>query len=142
MGPSRVPALRVSSATMSRPENPSALHILCFVYLTFSHCTDGELAREELETIARVLQGWVPDAPAGAIQRVLRESAAWLNDIADDDARLAQAEEHAHLMRQGMNAKQRQAVLVNLIELARADGKVTAREEAFIARLTAILDAT
>ena len=55
---------------MSRPENPSALHILCFVYLTFSHCTDGELAREELETIARVLQAWVPDAPAGAIQRV------------------------------------------------------------------------
>ena len=101
---------------MSRPENPSALHILCFVYLTFSHCTDGELAREELETIARVLQGWVPDAPAGAIQRVLRESAAWLNDIADDDARL--------------------------IELARADGQVTAKEEAFIARLTAILDAT
>ena len=73
---------------------------------------------------------------------MLRESAAWLNDIADDDARLAQAEEHAHLMRQGMNAKQRQAVLVNLIELARADGKVTAKEEAFIARLTAILDAT
>ena len=44
-------------------------------------------------------------------------------------------------MRQGMNEKQRQAVLVNLIELARADGKVTDKEEAFIARLTAILDA-
>jgi len=44
-------------------------------------------------------------------------------------------------IRQGMNAKQRQAVLVNLIELARADGKITAKEEAFIARLTAILDA-
>jgi uncharacterized tellurite resistance protein B-like protein len=125
---------------MSRPENPSALHIICFVYLAFSHCTDGELAPEELETISRVLQGWVPDAPAGAIQTVLRECAAWHNDIADEDARLAQAEEHAHLMRQGMSDKQRQAVLVNLIELARADGKVTASEEAFIARFTAILD--
>ena len=44
-------------------------------------------------------------------------------------------------MRQQMNEKQRGAVLVNLIELARADGKVTAREELFIARLTEILDA-
>lgn len=127
---------------MSRPENPSALHILCFVYLTFSHVTDGELAREELDTISRVLQGWVPDAPAGAIQRVLHESAAWLNSIADDDARLAQAEQYAHLMRKEMSDKQRQAVLVNLIELARADGKITAKEEAFITRLTAILDAS
>lgn len=125
---------------MSRPENPSALHILSFVYLTFSHVTDGVLASEELDTIARVLQGWLPDAAPAVIQRVLVESAAWVNDLPNDDDRLAKAEEYAHLMRQQMNDKQRQAVLVNLIELARADGKITAREEAFIARLTAILD--
>ena len=125
---------------MSRPETPSALHILAFVYLTFSHVTDGELAPEELTTISRVLQSWMPDASPAAIQRVLVESAAWVNGLASDDARLAQAEEHAHLMSQQMNDKQRQAVLVNLIELARADGKITAREEEFIARLTEILD--
>jgi uncharacterized tellurite resistance protein B-like protein len=126
---------------MSRPENPSALHILGFVYLTFAHCTDGELAREELDAIARVLQSWLPDAPQAVISRVLVESAAWLNEVDTDEARLALAEQYAHLMRQQMNEKQRGAVLVNLIELARADGKVTAREELFIARLTEILDA-
>ncbi|HEY0137050.1 MAG TPA: TerB family tellurite resistance protein [Nannocystis sp.] len=125
---------------MTRPENPSALHILSFVYLTFSHVTDGVLAPEELETIARVLQGWLPDAPPAVVQRVLVESAAWVNELGDDDARLTKAEEYAHLMRQQMNEKQRGAVLVNLIEVARADGKVTEREESFIARLTAILD--
>src|SRR5688500_9669539 len=125
---------------MSRPENPSALHILAFVYLTFSHVTDGELAQAELEATARALQGWLPDASPALIQRAIVESAAWVNELADDDVRLAQAEEYAHLMRQQMNDKQRQAVLVNLIELARADGKVTAREEQFIARLTEILD--
>lgn len=125
---------------MSRPENPSALHILAFVYLTFSHCTDGELAQAEVEAITRVLQGWVPDASPATIHRVVVESAAWVNDIASDDERLAQAEQYADLMRQQMNDKQRSAVLVNLIELARADGKITDREEAFIARLTQILD--
>mgnify|MGYP003383572158 FL=1 len=45
-------------------------------------------------------------------------------------------------MRKEMSDKQRHAVLVNLIELARADGKITASEEAFITRLTTILDAT
>lgn len=125
---------------MSRPENPSALHILAFVYLTFSHVTDGVLAPEELDTIARVLQGWLPDAAPAVIQRVLVESAAWVNELTDDDERLAKAEEYADLMRQQMNEKQRQAVLVNLIEVARADGQITAREESFIARLTAILD--
>lgn len=125
---------------MSRPENPSALHILAFVYLTFSHCTDGELAQAEVEAITRVLQGWLPDAPPAVIHRVVVESAAWVNDIASDDERLAQAEQYADLMRQQMNDKQRSAVLVNLIELARADGKITAQEEAFIARLTQILE--
>ncbi len=125
---------------MSRPADPSALHILCFVYLTFSHSTDGELTQSEVDAICGALQGWLPDAPASTIERVLVESAAWVNDVASDADRLAQAEQYAHLMRKDMSEKQRQAVLVNLIELARADGKVTAAEEHFIARLTSILD--
>ncbi len=127
-------------AGMSRPENLSALHILSFVYLTFSHCTDGSLATQELETIAQILQGWLPDASPAVIRRVLMESAEWVNGLPDDASRLAQAEEYAGIMKDQMTDKQRHAVLVNLIELARADGKITSEEEAFIARLTAILD--
>jgi hypothetical protein len=124
---------------MTKPENPSALHILSFVYLTFSHVTDGELAQSEVDLIAKVLQGWLPEAPNGVIRRVIVESAAWVNSLDDDDQRLAQAEEYVHLMKQQMNEKQRGAVLVNLIELARADGRITEREEQFITRLTDIL---
>lgn len=124
---------------MSKPENPSALHILSFVYLTFSHVTDGELAQTEIDAIAKALQGWLPEAPGGVIRRVIVESAAWVNALSDDDERLAQAEEYVHLMKQQMNEKQRSAVLVNLIELARADGRITEREEQFISRLTDIL---
>ena len=124
---------------MSQPENPSALHILSFVYLTFSHVTDGELAQTEIDAIAKALQGWLPEAPAGIIRRVIVESAAWVNSLPDDETRLKQAEEYAHLMKQQMNEKQRSAVLVNLIELARADGRITTQEEQFITRLTDIL---
>ena len=124
---------------MSQPENPSALHILSFVYLTFSHVTDGELAQTEVDAIAKALQGWLPEAPNGVIRRVIVESAAWVNSLPDDAQRLKQAEEYAHLMKQQMNEKQRSAVLVNLIELARADGRITTQEEQFITRLTEIL---
>lgn len=124
---------------MSQPENPSALHILSFVYLTFSHVTDGELAQTEVDAIAKALQGWLPEAPNGVIRRVIVESAAWVNSLPDDAQRLKQAEEYAHLMKAQMNEKQRGAVLVNLIELARADGRITTQEEQFITRLTEIL---
>lgn len=122
-----------------KPQNPSALHILAFVYLTFSHVTDGELSSEEIDTLARVLHGWLPDATSDAISRVIVDTAAWVNSIEGDDERLAQAETYAHLMKEQMSEKQRSAVLVNLIELARADGKITAGEEQFIGHLTRIL---
>lgn len=124
------------------PSEPSALHILAFVYLTFSHVTDGELSGEEIDTLARVLHGWLPGASDSVISKVIVESADWLNSLPDDDARLAQAEAYAGLMKEKMSAKQREAVLVNLIELARADGKITAQEESVIGRLTAILGLT
>jgi uncharacterized tellurite resistance protein B-like protein len=122
-----------------KPQNPSALHVLAFVYLTFSHVTDGELSHEEIDTIARVLHGWLPDATNERISHVLVETAAWVNGIGSDEERLAQVETYAHLMKEQMSEKQRSAVLVNLIELARADGKITVTEEQLIARLTAIL---
>ncbi|MDC0675083.1 TerB family tellurite resistance protein [Nannocystis radixulma] len=122
-----------------KPQNPSALHILAFVYLTFSHVTDGELSGEEIDTIARVLHGWLPEASNDAISRVIVDTAAWVNGITSDEERLAQAETYAHLMKEQMSEKQRSAVLVNLIELARADGKITATEEQFIGHLTRIL---
>ncbi|WAS90179.1 TerB family tellurite resistance protein [Nannocystis punicea] len=122
-----------------KPQNPSALHILAFVYLTFSHVTDGELSREEIDTIARVLHGWLPEATSDQISKVIVDSAAWVNGITSDEERLAQAETYAHLMKEQMSEKQRSAVLVNLIELARADGKITASEEQFIGHLTRLL---
>lgn len=122
-----------------KPRDPSALHILAFVYLTFSHVTDGQLSHEEIDTIARVLHGWLPGADDAMIHRVIVESAQWVNSLSSDGDRLAQAEAYAGLMKEQMSVKQREAVLVNLIELARADGKITSQEESVISRITALL---
>ncbi len=123
-----------------KPQNPSALHILAFVYLTFSHVTDGELEpRGDRHHRPRAARVAARRPPATQISRVIVDTAAWVNGITSDEERLAQAETYAHLMKEQMSEKQRSAVLVNLIELARADGKITATEEQFIGHLTRIL---
>ena len=119
-------------------ESKSALHVLAFLYLVFSHTTDAALGETELAKIVELLQKWVPGASQAQVARVLAESADWYNGIADDAARYAEAERYAHLMRDNMSETQLSAVLLNLIDIARADGQITAAEDAFIARITAI----
>ena len=119
-------------------ESKSALHVLAFLYLVFSHTTDATLGEAELAKIVEILQKWVPGATQAQVARVLAESADWYNSIADDAARYAEAERYAHLMRDNMSETQLSAVLLNLIDIARADGQITAAEDSFIARITAI----
>ncbi|MEZ4451194.1 MAG: TerB family tellurite resistance protein [Nannocystaceae bacterium] len=120
------------------PENKSALHVIAFLYLVFSHTTDANLGDAELKVIHEVLQKWVPNAPSAAVTRVIGETAEWYNSISDDAERFAEAERCAHLMGEQMSPGQQTAVLLNLIDIARADGKITAAEDAFIAKITEI----
>ena len=59
------------------------LDALCFLYLTFSHATDGELTADEMRTVANKIREWAPNASLEQIGAIL-ESA----DVAD---RLRQA---------------------------------------------------
>ena len=119
-------------------ESKSALHVLAFLYLVFSHTTDAELGQGEIGKIIEILQKWVPNATQAQVTRVLAETAEWYNGIADDAARFAEAERYAHLMRDNMSESQLSAVLLNLFEIARIDGKITDAEDAFIAKITGI----
>ncbi|MCB9568057.1 MAG: TerB family tellurite resistance protein [Myxococcales bacterium] len=124
----------------SVPQDKSALHILAFLYLVFSHTTDANLGAEEIGTISGILKKWVPGANDAQIGRVLAETAAWYNAIADDAGRYAEARRCATIMQEQMSETQRAAVLLNLIEIARADGQITAAEDRFIAEITEILN--
>ena len=127
---------------MSAPQEKSALHVLAFLYLVFSHTTDADLGDGELKTIAGILKKWVPDASGAAVNRVFLETVGWYNSIDDDAERFAEAKRSAHLMREHMSETQRASVLLNLIEIARADGQITASEDEFIAEITEIFKMT
>ncbi len=127
---------------MTAPKEKSALHVLAFLYLVFSHTTDANLGAEELRTIAGILKQWVPDAPDAAINGVLVETVTWYNSIPEDADRFAEAKRSAVTMREQMSETQRASVLLNLIEIARADGEISAAEDAFIAEITQILNMT
>ena len=126
--------------TMSAPQEKSALHVLAFLYLVFSHTTDANLGEDELSTISGILKKWVPDAPDAAVNRVFLETVGWYNSIPEDADRYAEAKRVAHMMREHMTDTQRGSVLLNLIEIARADGKISAAEDTFIAEITAIFN--
>jgi uncharacterized tellurite resistance protein B-like protein len=119
-------------------ESKSALHVLAFLYLVFSHTTDAELGEKEISAIVDILHKWAPSATKGQVAHVLGETAAWYNGIEGDAARFAEAERYAYLMRENMSATQLSSVVLNLIEIARVDGTITAAEDAFIARISAI----
>jgi uncharacterized tellurite resistance protein B-like protein len=126
--------------TMSAPQEKSALHVLAFLYLVFSHTTDANLGEDELKTISGILKKWVPDAPEAAVNRVFLETVGWYNSIPEDAERYAEAKRSAHMMREHMSDTQRGSVLLNLIEIARADGEISAKEDTFIAEITDIFN--
>lgn len=122
---------------MSIPENMSAIHILGFLYLSFTHSTDGELSAGEVAKISEVLKKWVPNATQEQITQVMVAAGTWYNSLADDDARLEALKSCTDKLNEGLQKQsQRDAVIMSLIQLARADGKITAAEESFISRVT------
>ncbi|MGB1013680.1 MAG: TerB family tellurite resistance protein [Nannocystaceae bacterium] len=125
---------------MSIPENMSAIHILGFLYLSFTHSTDGELSGEEIKKVAEILKKWVPNAPDSGINQVMIAAGGWYNSLRSDDERLAALKSCTDKLDEGLKSQnQRDAVIMSLIQLARADGKITESEEKFIADVTAAL---
>ncbi len=125
---------------MSIPENMSAIHILGFLYLSFTHSTDGELSGDEILKISEILNKWVPGASKAQISQVMVAAGNWYNSLDGDKARLEALKSCTDKLNEGLAAQsQRDAVIMSLLQLARADGKVTASEEAFIEEIKAVL---
>ena len=113
-------------------DTKKALRTLGLLYLRFTHATDAGLSADEVNKICDLLSKWWPDATDEEIRGVLIESAQWHNKLPDNAAREAAISEATALMKQVMSEKQRNAVVIHLIQLAYADGRVTEKEEAFV----------
>ncbi|MCA9718506.1 MAG: TerB family tellurite resistance protein [Myxococcales bacterium] len=121
------------------------IHILGFLYLRFIHATDEGMSADEVVKAVDLLHKWIPDARREQIAGVLSEVGEWHNSLPDEAARDDAVIKAVEILRDGrdgaggMSEKQRNAVVIHLIQLAYSDGKVTEKEERFINQVKEIL---
>jgi hypothetical protein len=116
--------------------DPKVLESLAFLYLTFGHSTDGNLAPEEMRTLAGKLLEWSPGSELGDIGLLLRDTVLAYKSTSD---KLGKARELTVGLRGQLDDAQLSKVLDDLEHIAQADGFVTPEEEAFIEEVRATL---
>ncbi|MBV1862787.1 MAG: hypothetical protein KUG77_30475 [Nannocystaceae bacterium] len=116
--------------------NNDALSSLAFLYLTFSHATDGSLSMEEMRTLAEKVKGWAPDAELPQIGQVIQGAVADYKGVEPAD-RLSAARERAASLASFADAHALTRIVADLEAIANADGEVTGGERAFIDELKA-----
>ncbi len=116
--------------------NTDALSSLAFLYLTFSHATDGSLSMEEMRTLAEKVKGWAPDADLAEIGRVIQGAVADYKQVPAGE-RLATARDRAAHLATFADADARARIVSDLEAIANADGEVSSGEKTFIDELKA-----
>lgn len=118
--------------------NNDALSSLAFLYLTFSHATDGTLAMEEMRTLADKIKAWAPEADLAAIGEVIQGAVASYKQVPADQ-RLDTARQHVAALASFADGPARARIVADLEAIASADGNVDDAERAFIDDLKAQL---
>ena len=116
--------------------NNDALSSLAFLYLTFSHATDGSLSIEEMRTLAEKVKAWAPGAELSEIGEVIQGAVADYKQVAASD-RLTAARERATALASFADAAARARIVADLEAIAEADGEVSGGERTFIDELKA-----
>ena len=120
-------------------EEQSTLNALAFIYIGFAHSTDGELAPEEMRTLAGHIKEWQPDADLAQIGEVLAEAVALYQTI-DPLDRTDAFRKHGEAIKRDLDVNARVMVLADLEAISRADGEITQGEREFIAAMKQILE--
>lgn len=113
-----------------------ALSTLAFLYLTFSHATDGSLSMEEMRTLAEKVKGWAPQADLGEIGQVIKGAVEEYKQIPAGQ-HLAAARQKAAALASFADAGARARIIAELETIAGADGEVSEGERTFIDELQA-----
>lgn len=120
-------------------EEQATLNALAFIYIGFAHSTDGELAPEEMKTLASHIKEWQPDADLPKIGEVLQEAVA-LYQSTDPGDRAQAFRRHGEALKGALDPNARVMVLADLEAISKADGEITQGEREFIATMKQILD--
>ncbi|MCR9163366.1 MAG: TerB family tellurite resistance protein [Nannocystaceae bacterium] len=116
--------------------NDDALSSLAFLYLTFSHATDGALTMEEMRTLADKVKRWAPEADLKEIGSVIQGAVAEYKQVPAGQHLDAARQKAAALASIG-DAAVRARIIADLESIASADGSVSEGERAFIDELGA-----
>ncbi len=116
--------------------NNDALSSLAFLYLTFSHATDGSLSMQEMRTLADKVKGWAPGAELSEVGHIIQAAVADYKQV-DAQERLGAARDRASSLASFADAAARARIVADLEEIAMADGEVSSGERTFIDELKA-----
>jgi uncharacterized tellurite resistance protein B-like protein len=119
-----------------------SLQGLAFLYLTFSHATDGSLTGDEMRALANKLKAWSPDATLEELGEVLKATVAEYKGKPSRQEKYAQAEAYAEQLVDHADPAGRQKVIDDLASLAEVDGVVSDGEKSFIATIAQKLGVT
>jgi uncharacterized tellurite resistance protein B-like protein len=112
------------------------LESLAFLYLAFGHSTDGNLAPEEMRSLAGKLREWAPSVELGDMGELLKAAVATYKGTSN---KLGRARELTATLRGQLDDSQLSKVLADLEAIAAADGNVSPEEQAFIDETRAAL---
>jgi tellurite resistance protein len=107
-------------------------HALAFLYLAAAQATDGTLTPDEMRTLAEKLGTRAPDLSLEDLGSLLRQTVDAYKAIGSVEEKLERAHAHAETLRDAIDEKMRQAIVDDLLAIARADGNVSDEEVAFI----------
>jgi len=114
------------------------LKLIAFLFLTFGQVTDNQLGQHELQVIATRLANWVPSGSPVALPSFLREVAGWHTSLENEDLRRMTASDCAHILKERLKKEDRRRVVLDIVEIAKADGRVSDGERGFMSALLAI----
>ncbi|MGB1015883.1 MAG: TerB family tellurite resistance protein, partial [Nannocystaceae bacterium] len=88
--------------------------------------------------IAARLANWVPSGSPVALPSFLREVTAWHASLENEDVRRMTASDCAHILKKRLKKEDRRRVVLDIVEIAKADGRVSDGERGFMSALLAI----
>lgn len=115
----------------------AALQSLAFLYLTFSHATDGAVTMEEMRTLSTSLKGWAPDVALADLGEVIKSAMAEYKTFASRTDKLNRAKQYAADLKGSATPDELTRVVADLHGIAGADGDISAGELDFIRQLAA-----
>lgn len=111
----------------------TSLHDLAIVYLHVAHRTDADLDEHEVDVIARLLSGWMPDVAEDRAMEVVEEVMPAY--VQGPDRRLF--EDCLASLESAIPGHQREAILADLRQIAEADGRLLPEERDVIRKIAA-----